>query len=418
MTTIDVNTLKSLVPLCHLTSDELEILASRTEYQVADKTGKLIELGSKDNRALYLIKGKVQLTAADGRGYVIESDSEKAKHAISHLIPHKYTVVAITPVKYIWIDNQVLDNLVEMHDGAGQSVEDLFVTEDILNNFLFQEIYRDLIDDKLVIPSVPDIIVRIRRVIKEDQDLNRLKSIVQTDPALAALLIKVANSAIFRSDRAVVSIKEAIQRIGTNTLQNFVIGFAMRKLFKSKVPYIKKQMVNLWKHSTEVGAIAYVLATKLKKFNPDHAMLHGLLHDIGMIPILSYADKLPETTFNQGELKETITRLHGDIGGIIMAKWNFPDEFITVAVEADHWYRDSSPEADYCDLVLIAQLFSFMGKIIEKDTPPLDDRVLPPITELPAYHKLGLDDLTPEGGVEILHNAKEEIAQALHLLAM
>ena len=147
-------------------------------------------------------------------------------------------------------------------------------------------------------------------------------------------------------------------------------------------------------------------------------MLHGLLHDIGMIPILSYADKLPETTFNQGELKETITRLHGDIGGIIMAKWNFPDEFITVAVEADHWYRDSSPEADYCDLVLIAQLFSFMGKIIEKDTPPLDDRVLPPITELPAYHKLGLDDLTPEGGVEILHNAKEEIAQALHLLAM
>jgi HD-like signal output (HDOD) protein len=147
-------------------------------------------------------------------------------------------------------------------------------------------------------------------------------------------------------------------------------------------------------------------------------MLLGLLHDIGMLPILRYAEKYPEIASNYQGLRNTVRKLHGEVGSVIMKKWNFAADFITVVTAADDWFRDPVPQADYCDLVMIAQLLSFMGKDLNRDTQSLDGRELPLITDLPAYHKLGLDHFTAENSVEILHNAKDEINHALQLLAM
>jgi HD-like signal output (HDOD) protein len=146
-------------------------------------------------------------------------------------------------------------------------------------------------------------------------------------------------------------------------------------------------------------------------------MLLGLLHDIGMLPVLSYSEMFPEIASDPQTLAATIKKLHGDVGGLIMTKWNFPDDCAVVAREADDWHRDRNAEADYTDLVLVAQLLSFMGKQINKDTPPLEARVLPVLTELPAYRKLGLGGATAEDSLDVLHHAREEIAAAMQLLA-
>ena len=418
MQSIDTETLKLLFPLCHLTDDELAILADRLVVEYAAKGSDVIKMGSTDPKALYLLKGIVQLTTKDERSLNIESGSAKARNPISHLVPHLYTVHALTDIAYIWIENHVLDNVVERQDQGGEHVENLFVKQDTIESPLFQDIYRDLLEDRLAIPAQPDIIDRIRRLVAEDADLNRIKSLVQTEPALTALLMKVANSAVFHNQRPAVTVKEAIQRIGINTLQNFVVSFALRHLFRSKYVYIKDQMQRLWRHSTQVAALSYVLAGKIKGFDPDYAMLLGLLHDIGMLPILRYAEKYPEIAANYPALQKAIHELHGEVGAVIMKKWNFAADFVTVVTAADDWHRNTTAHADYCDLVMIAQRLSFMGKDINYDTQPLDGRNLPLITDLPAYHKLGLDEFTAENGVEILHTAKDEINHALRLLAV
>ena len=415
---IDIATLKTLIPICHLTDDELSILAIQAEIQYAAIGDTIVRVGTDDPRALYILKGEVKLAAKDGRSFERTGGTEKTKESVSHLNPHVYTITALTDVDYIWIDNQVLDNVSNLQQESGEHVENIFLTEEVMENPLFQEIYRDLDQDRLNMPVLPDIIIRVRRLIKEEADLKRLKMAIQTEPALTALLMKVANSAIFHSYSEITTVESAINRIGINTLQNFVMGYALRNIFKSKSQNLKKQMQILWQHSTEVAAISYVLAKKIKGFDPDQAMLLGLLHDVGMLPILGYAERYPEIANSHDELNETIRRLHGDIGALVLEKWNFPKDIITVAKEADDWNRNPGTEADYCDLILVAQLLSFMGKSIGDDTPPLDGRTLPNLVDVPAYQKLGLESLSAENSIEILQNAHEDIAEAMQLLAM
>lgn len=416
--TIDPQSLRSFHPLGYLTEDEMAMLVSEIKPQQMNAGTELIALGATDPRALYLLAGEVTVRAADGRSYNIAAGGSKAKQPISHLLPHRYTVTAVSPVTCFWVLGRVIDNLLGRHKRATEVAVAPVVRPAILSNPLFQAIQRDLEHDRLALPALPDIVLRYRNIVNGDADVRRIKALIQTDPALTALLMKVANSVVYRATKPIGTIEDAIVRIGLTALQNFVIGFAMRKLFKTKSPHIKKQMENLWTHSTEVAAISYVLAKRLGKFNPDHAMLLGLLHDIGTLPVLSYAENFPEIAADAQELAVTIEKLHGDAGELIMTKWNFPDDFTRVAKGADDWAHDHTGDADYCDLVLIAQLFSFMSKHIGHDAPPFDARVLPELTTLPAYRKLGLQELSPENSITLLQNAKEEIAQAMHLVTM
>ena len=218
---IDIATLKTLKPLCHLTDDELSILAAQGEIQHADIGDELVGLGAYDARALYVLKGEVMLTAKDGRSFEVTGGTEKAKKSVSHLNPHVYTVTALTEVKYIWIDNQVLENVSGHQQESGQHVENIFLTEEVIENPLFQDIYQDLDADRLSVPVLPDIIVRIRRMIQEAADIKRLKIAVQTEPALTAMLTQVANTAIFHSYKEVSSVEAAITLVAIDTLQIF-----------------------------------------------------------------------------------------------------------------------------------------------------------------------------------------------------
>ena len=397
----------------------MTMLVSEIKPQQVSTGTQLIALGATDPRALYLLKGEVAVRAADGSNYIITGGQAKARQPVSHVIPHRCTVTALSPVTCFWVVGLVVDNLLGRHKRTAEAaVPPVVVRPATLSNPLFQAIQRDLEHDRLALPMLPDIVLRYRNIVSGDADVRRIKALIQTDPALTALLMKVANSVVYRATKPIGTIEDAIVRIGLTALQNFVIGFAMRKLFKTKSPHIKKQMENLWAHSTEVAAISYVLAKKLGKFNPDHAMLLGLLHDIGTLPVLSYAENFPEIATDAQELAATIKELHGDVGELIMTKWNFPDDFTRVAKGADDWSRDHAGDADYCDLVLIAQLFSFMGKHVGHDALPFDARVLPELTTLAAYQKLGLGELSPENSITLLQNAKEEIAQAMHLVTM
>ena len=394
----------------------MTMLVAEIKLQHVSAGTELITPGSTDPRALYLLTGEVAVRAADGRSHNVVAGHAKARQPISHLIPHRHTVTAVSQVTCFWILGRVIDNLLGRRGASEKKPETRFMRPEALSNPLFQAVQRDLEHDRLALPALPDMVLRYRNIVNGDADVRRIKALIQTDPALTALLMKVANSAIYRTDKPIATIEDAVMRIGLKALQNFVVGFAMRKLFKTKSPHIKKQMESLWAHSTEVAAIAYVLAKKTGKLDPDQAMLSGLLHDIGALPLLSYAENYPEIAADERELAATVKELHGDVGGLVMTKWNFPDEFARAAREADEWQRDHAGDADYCDLVVVAQLLSFMDtQPASPDAPLFDERELPELTALPAYRKLSL---SPENSIAILQNAKEDIAEAMHLVTM
>ncbi len=272
-----------------------------------------------------------------------------------------------------------------------------------------QQCCQALKEGKLPLPTIPDISIKIRRAINDSRANNsRIAKVVQMDPVITARLIQISNSPLYRGRRRIESCPEALTRLGLKVAQHLITSFALKAVFKAKTRSIQKQMNELWHHSSYVAAISAVLAHKTPGFDPDRAMLAGLVHDIGTVPILIFADTYRDLLEDPEDLPKTIARMQARVGSAIMRKWHFPDDFEKVTLQAEDWWRDPNPTPDYVDLVLVSQLHSFVG------TPQI--RNYPRIDEIPAYGKLLAGQLDADTSMGILETAKEEIWQIQKML--
>lgn len=281
-------------------------------------------------------------------------------------------------------------------------MNDAQATQSPAENRLLQDCYRYMQSDNLVLPTIPDVAFKIRRAINDDfADNDKIARIVQMDPAITAKLIQVANSPMYAGRRKIESCPEALTRTGLNAAQNIITTIAIKAVFNAQSSLIRHKMSELWAHSSYVAAICAVLAHKTPGFDPDRAMLAGLIHDIGIVPILAYADKHADILEQPQHLVETVRKLRISIGALIIRKWDFPADFEEVITHAENWYRDTAEPACYADIVMIAQLHSYIGKVDSKKMPRLDT--------LPAYKKLAAGQLDADASINILDTAKDEI---------
>ncbi|MCK4841381.1 MAG: HDOD domain-containing protein [Methylococcales bacterium] len=274
---------------------------------------------------------------------------------------------------------------------------------------LYLNCYKHMQSDELNLPTIPDVSFKIRRAINDEGASNsKIARVVQIDPSITARLIQIANSPFYHGRRKIESCPEALTRMGLNAAQDIITAFALKSVFKAKSPIIRKKMNSLWEHSSYVAAISAVIAHKTPGFDPDRAMLAGLIHDIGIVPILTYADEEPEILESPTDLQEAIDELSVDIGIQIINQWDFPSDFADVIINAENWTRKGEDKPDYSDIVIIAQLHSFIGKTELSKLPKMD--------ELPAYQKLISSSLNIDKSISILDQAKDEINHIRQLL--
>lgn len=263
--------------------------------------------------------------------------------------------------------------------------------------------------NNLVLPTIPDVSFKIRRAINDDKSsVSSIARIVQIDPSITAKLIQIANSPLYRGRKKIESCPEALTRLGLKTAQDIITTVAMKSVFNAKSPLIRQKMTALWLHSSYIASISAVFAHKIPGFDPDRAMLAGLIHDIGIVPILTYADNHPDIMANPRDLIDTVRQLRADIGIQIIRQWDFPDDFEDVVINAENWFRHDKNPSNYADIVMISQLHSFIGKVGVKKIPKIDD--------LPAYKKLA-SHLNASDSINILDTAKDEIEHIWQMLA-
>ncbi|PPD35780.1 MAG: histidine kinase [Methylomonas sp.] len=272
----------------------------------------------------------------------------------------------------------------------------------LAKNRLYLDCFKYMQSEKLALPTIPDVSVKIRRAINEPSaNSSKIARVVQIDPSITARLIKISNSPLYRGRRKIESCPEALTRLGLKAAQDIITAFALKAVFNAKTGIIRRKMQELWAHSSHVAAISAVLAHKTPGFDPDRAMLAGLIHDIGVVPILAYADRQPDILASPADLAETVRELRSQIGVQIIRKWDFPNDFEDVVSHAENWFRDSGPHATYSDIVMVSQLHSFIGKVDIKKMPKMDD--------LPAYKKLAAGNMNADLSINILDQVKDEI---------
>lgn len=252
---------------------------------------------------------------------------------------------------------------------------------DISRQF-YDELLADLEHNRLVLPTLPEVALKVREVVDDpDSSIGDLVKTIVSDPALSARLIQVANSPLMRAGRKIESVDAAVSRLGMRIVRDLATSMVMQQMFQATSDVTDKRLRELWEHSTEVAAICHALAGQFTKLNPEQALLAGLVHDIGAMPILTKAEDFPELLQDEKALDWVIRELHPRVGGAILRSWNFPPELVDVA-EKHEDTSYNSPTTDFVDVVIVANLQAYLGT-----DHPLGQQDL---SDVPAFAKLGL----------------------------
>ena len=409
----EIESLRKIPMLAGLPQWQLFGVAEAIEPVMASKGSLILERGSDDGYTYFLSDGEVQLEAADGEKNKLELDGDLRKAPVADLRPRLFDVRALGRVRGLRIPDIVLS--VAGCSSEAQDANSIAVDSEEddrrhqAESKLTFQLYQDLKNDVAMLPSLPDLALRIRKAIDDDiSDARAIARLVESDPAMAAKLLKAANSALYSGAASIEATYAAVVRLGMKVTRQLVLTFALKEVFRSQDPLIRQRMQELWKHSANIAALCFVLARRVKGIDPEEALFIGLVHDVGAIPILNYAQKYRELTEDAEALESTIKRMRGELGAMILRDWRFSPVIVAGARDAENWQRSHDGKADFTDLLIVAQLRERMREHRLEALPPLDT--------ISALRRVLGDDVAPDQSVEILEEATAQVDDMRSLL--
>lgn len=259
--------------------------------------------------------------------------------------------------------------------------------------------------DRLVLPTLPEVALQVREAAADENvDVKKLTNVIINDAALSARIIKVANSPLLRASQAIEDLGMAVMRLGIDYTANLATGLAMEQMFQATSDVVDSYMRDVWAKSTEVAGISHVLCRHYTKLRPDQATLAGLVHKIGVLPILTYAEDNRKLLKDIALLDQIIEEVHPIIGTKILQKWDFLEELQLVPEEHLHYDREVDAP-DYADIVMVASLQSYIGS--DHPCTQMD------WSTVSAFGRLGLD---PDINTHEVEDLSEDMEAAMALL--
>ena len=271
---------------------------------------------------------------------------------------------------------------------------------------LVEEIRAEIDNRTLQLPTLPEVALQIRDEVESDSaDANTIAAIVTKDAALSARLLQVANSPLYRGRTEIESIQQAITRLGLKMVRSLVVSLAMKQIFQATSDTLDKQFRRVWDDSLQVAAISHMLARTVPELEKEQAMLGGLVHNIGALPILTKIDE--RFGFEAGEtvVAHMVGLLGPEIGTAILKDWLFPASLASIPTACLNLEYDPGPTPTYVDIVLVARLQNLAAK---NDTDAEADW-----GKVPAFSKIGME---PEVMVVDMEGPAEEIAEMRSML--
>ena len=187
-----------------------------------------------------------------------------------------------------------------------------------------------------------------------------------------------------------------------------LISHTLEQACQVRSPLVRERLQSDHRHSLEVAAFSQVIAGinaqprrgqgPAVRSAPRHRRLPGPVR----------ADALMDRIGNGLALDAVTRRLHGMIGALMLGRWGYDNDVVSCTEAADDWRRDPAPTADYADVVLVAQLHSFIGSSRA--------HWLPQFATIPAFKKVIPGDSSPKLSLWLLNQGRQRIAEIARLL--
>jgi HD-like signal output (HDOD) protein len=224
-----------------------------------------------------------------------------------------------------------------------------------------QALASELSRGKVDLPSFPDIALRVRKVLADEEvSQEQVVRVVGSEPALAARLMQIANSAALNfTGKPIQDLRTAINRMGHNMVRSAAIAFAMSQLKKvDSLKGLEKPLDDLWKSSAAVAAMSHAVAKRYSKVNPDTGMLAGLLHGIGKLYILTRSSKHPALFADQATYNQIVRDWHSPVAKALLENWDMAEEIVNAVSDYEDMERAHSGPVDLTDVLTVGNLLA------------------------------------------------------------
>ncbi len=222
---------------------------------------------------------------------------------------------------------------------------------------LRQQLVERVSQRRLELPMLPQTATDVLSLCNDSScDTARLSSLIQRDQALAAHTLHIANSAAYAPREPIVSLQQAIGRLGFKTMCDIAVAVAMR----SKVFVLKgheERLRAMWLHSAMSGTWAKEIARACRR-NVEGAFLCGLLHDIGQPVVLQTLLELSGSERLEGELVDRLLReFHCEVGALVLESWKLPD-WMVASVRCHHDPETAGEHVEFARTTMLADLLA------------------------------------------------------------
>ena len=273
---------------------------------------------------------------------------------------------------------------------------------------LVESLNVELASEKIDLPSFPDVATRVRRALTNEQvDVDLVVRIVSAEPALAARLMQLANSAALNpGGRRFNDLRSAVSRIGFNMARSAAIAFAMSQLRRAEAyKSVSEPLSELWQQSAHVAAMCHVVARRFTRINADTALLSGLLQGVGKLYLLTRAARFPSLLSDADIYQRLVAEWHVRLAQAILRNWEMSDEIVDAIGAVESTGRDHPGTTDLGDVLAVAGALASLAP-----APRAEDMLF---LDMPAARRMKLDAKACSVALAESHEAIASLRQAL-----
>ena len=223
-----------------------------------------------------------------------------------------------------------------------------------------EEIIRGVTD----LPTIPIVATKVLQLLeKPDVEIEEVAEMILTDQVMAARVVKVVNSPLYKPTHEIKSIKGALIYLGFRHIRELILTCSFITAFEGQEGSFP--IKTFWEHSFGVGIVAKIISQRIRYHETEKAYLAGIVHDIGRVIFSHYLPKEFEKVLARVQAEplaltdaesEFFGTSHCEVGLCLAQKWNFPPEYCEV-IHCHHSPLEAKVDRPLTAIVSLADLF-------------------------------------------------------------
>jgi len=255
------------------------------------------------------------------------------------------------------------------------------------------------------LPPMPHIAAQaISKLSEPDSTARDIHNLMQKDQALAARVLKVANSPYYGASRSISTLRDACMFMGFDAIRSLIMTAVLKGMFSS----VSLSEKLIWEHTIGAGLAARIIGEEVSFHRKDEAYLAGLMHDVGKAALLlrspAVMREIMQEVYNDGAdffdvEQRTLGFTHADVGQMIADKWRFALD-IEDAIANHHQPGQARSAPELTHIVSMANSICHKLEVGPTRKPDLE------LSDMESTKALGLSQASIE---KILFSVKEAL---------